>query len=158
MFRGPEDSSKTVSHSQMNEKQVSPDVEYTKEDMLPPWIELESAMIYAESPDFLVVTKRIDWEKVPLARSMSLPPSQPARLIKYSEAQWSPVSSFRAKNIQLATPSVYRNLNPDKNSEFIADELDSAFVADLDWAKKQYATVERLKTQIRESSFGFRQA
>ena len=106
------------------------------------------------NPPYIVTTQNIDWERAPFARNISLPSPQPHTLIKYSEARFSPVSPFAAKNIQLACPSVYRDFEPDKHSERIADELDSAFIEELDWGKKGGTTTEFLKKQLRVSHPG----
>ena len=135
----------------MSAEQPSPDVECTNEDILAPWFELEGAAINVKQPSYFVVIQRVNWEKAPFARDIPLPPSQPKRLIKYSKAKWSPVSSCPAKQIQLARSSFYRELEPDKNSELIGDELDSAFIAKLDWRKKGVSTMEFLKKRLRTS-------
>ncbi len=134
----------------MNAEQPSPDVECTNEDILAPWFELEGTAINVK-PSYFVVIQRVNWEKVPFARDTHLPPSQPKRLIKYSKAKWSPVSSCPAKTIQLARSSLYRELEPVNHSEWIRDELDSAFIAKLDWRKKGVSTMEFLKKRLRAS-------
>ena len=135
----------------MSAEEPNADVEYTNEDILAPWFELEGTAINVKHPSYFVVIQRVNWEKAPFPRDIPLPPSQPKRLIKYSKAKWSPVSSCPAKHIQLARSSFYRELEPDNNSELIGDELDSAFIAKLDWRKKGVSTMEFLKKRLRAS-------
>ena len=124
---------------------------YTKEDVVPPWVTIEGITANKEEPFFLVVTRKFDWEKAPSARNTSLPSHKTRSLIKYSEARYSPVSSFAANNIQVACPAFYQDLDPDDSSELIADEFDSAFKEKLDWRKKGGETMEFLKKGLRTS-------
>ena len=81
--------------------------------------------------------------------------SESDTLIKYSEARFSPVSSKSANSIQLATPSYYRNLNPKTNSEFIADNLESAYRERLSWQNQGSVGMETLKESLASSPFNF---
>ena len=122
----------------------------SEEDVFPPWIGNEVNLISDEKfPSYLVI-KNLDWEKVPFAHNVPLPPSRPRKLIKYSEAVFSPVSSFSAKHIQLACPSFYRDIVPDAHSTLVSDELDSAFVEKLDWRETNRKQVEHIKITTAE--------
>ena len=102
----------------------------------------------AIDPTFVVVFRAIDWESANFARDIQLPSSQAPTLIKYSAAEHSPVSSTPSKHIRIATPAVFRRLEPDKNSDLIADTLDSAVVDKLDWGKEGSTQMEFLKKRM----------
>ena len=140
----------------MRAEQQTPSFTYSEEDLIPSWLKLESGFwLLDEEPSCYLVIKSIDWEKMRLGRNVSLPESQPHKLIKYSEAQFSPVSSLRAESIQLASPSFYQDVIPDVNSTLVSDEFESAFIEELSWNKKGSAFMEHVKTQYRKSPYGF---
>lgn len=71
--------------------------------------------------------------------------SESDTLIKYTEAKYSPVS---ADYLKLATPSYYRELKTESNSELIADDLESAYRERLDWKRQGSPAMENLKNRI----------
>ena len=142
----------------MSTEQPNPDVKYTKEDILPPWVKIERIMANYKEPFFVAITRTFDWDKAPFARNTSLPSHQVPTLIKYSKAKFSPVSSFAAKDIQVVCPSFYRDLAPDDNSQLIADELDSVIRETLNWRKKGSEPIEILKKGLRGSLPGIEYA
>ena len=121
-------------------------------------VKIEQLAIDLSNPSYLVVIRAIDWDSANFARGIQFPLSDAPALIKYSASEFSPVSPTPSKHIRLATPSVFRSLNPDENSELIADKLDSALVEQLDWNREGTTPTEFLKKSLRESQFDFEQA
>ena len=113
-------------------------------------VDIENIGLDASDPTYVLVTRRIDWENASFARRIQFQSSPAPALIKYSAAEYSPVSSIPAKHIRLATPAYFRRLEPNKNSTLIADELDSAFVDKLNWRKRGSAQMEFLKKRMNE--------
>ena len=74
--------------------------------------------------------------------------SESDTLIKYSEAQYSPVS---AEYLKLATPRYYRELEPESNSELIADDLEAAYIDILDWKGRGSWRMESVKKLLIEN-------
>ena len=67
-------------------------------------------------------------------------------LIKYSEAQYSPIS---ADSLKLATPHYYQELEVDGNSELIADDLESAYIQSFYWQTLGNGVMELMRTLTR---------
>ncbi len=121
-------------------------------------VKIEQVAIDPNNPSYSLVIRSIDWDSADFARGIQLPPSDVPALIKYSASQFSPVSATPSTHIRLATPIVFRGLNPDKHSELIADKLDSILVEQLDWKRKGTTPTEFLKKSLRESPVDFEHA
>ena len=111
-----------------NRKSLLELVNQPERKTLPPGYELESKRRFTAGDfsyivrvcfvDLKTVTSGIDIRSYPQSNT----------LIKYSEARFSPVSSEPTDKMQLATPSYYRSFNAEPGSEFIGDDLESAFI------------------------------
>ena len=74
--------------------------------------------------------------------------SKPDMLIKYSKAEHSPISSKSADLLKLATPSYYRDLKVETNSELIADDLESAYIKRSNWSNEERDLIEIVEKQL----------
>lgn len=74
--------------------------------------------------------------------------SESNTLIKYSKAAHSPVSAEPTNCIRLATPSYYRNLKMETNSELIADDLEGAYIEEINLRNQGSAAMETMKMQL----------
>lgn len=74
--------------------------------------------------------------------------SESDTLIKYSEAKYSPVSPEPAEHIRLATPSYYQDLEVEKKTELIKDDLESSYIEHLNWNRKGSCSMEASKKKI----------
>ena len=109
----------------MNEIKLTPLDDSIKE-YWPPGYEFES-MFTVDNPSYTVIIRSVRlrdsiWSVNPRVLSTS------DTLIKYSKAEFSPVSSEPSKHIQFASPSYYQNLETDSNSELIRDDLESSYI------------------------------
>ncbi|RKU22657.1 hypothetical protein C6500_03930 [Candidatus Poribacteria bacterium] len=82
--------------------------------------------------------------------------SKPDRLIKYSKAEHSPVSSKSADFLKLATPLYYRELEVETNSELIADDLESTYIKHGNWNDEERAVIKRVEKSVTKNLLSFR--
>ena len=82
--------------------------------------------------------------------------SKSDKLIKFSEARFSPVSSESAEHIQIAVPFYYREFEAGVNSEFIADDRESSYIESLSWRNRGSIGMETMKEKLTDSLFGIR--
>lgn len=109
----------------MNDIKLTPLDDSIKE-YWPLGYEFES-MFTVDNPSYTVIIRSVRlrdsiWSVNPCILSTS------DMLIKYSKAEFSPVSSEPSKHIQFASPSYYKNLETDSNSELIRDDLESSYI------------------------------
>ena len=105
-------------------------VDQSMSEILSPGHEFES-MFTANDLSYTVKVCFVDLQSVMWGINHSY--SESDMLIKYSEAKYSPVSPEPADHIRLATPSYYQNLEVEKNSKLIKDDLEGSYIEYLNW-------------------------
>ena len=108
----------------IGEIEIKP-VDQSFEQILSPGHEFQS-MFTATDLSYTVKVCFVDLQST--MRGINHSYSDSDTLIKYSEAQYSPVSPEPADHIRLATLSYYRNLKVEANSELLRDDLEGAYI------------------------------
>lgn len=137
----------------MSERHERRDLEVIWRGQLPGFVP-DSGITYFESPSYTVVVRNVDWRNLPLPSQIKQPTSEPMSLIKYSMAEYSPVSDKPSDFIQLGTPLYFRSIKVEQDSRLIADELEGAYVEALDWKKRGSSMMEDTKNRFRSSFSG----
>ena len=120
-------------------------VDQSMSEILSPGHEFES-MFTANDLSYTVKVCFVDLQSVMWGINHSY--SESDMLIKYSEAKYSPVSPEPADHIRLATPSYYQNLEVEKNSKLIKDDLEGSYIEYLNWNRKGSYSMEVFKKNI----------
>lgn len=99
-----------------------------------------------EDQSYTVQVRFVDLQNIISGSQYSY--SKPDMLIKYSKAEHSPVSAEPADLLKLATPSYYRDLKVETNSELIADDLESAYIKRSNWSNEERDLIEIVEKQL----------
>lgn len=120
-------------------------IQQVKQQDLPLGYKCESEFT-AEDRSYTLLVRFVDLQNVILGIPSLR--SEYDTLMKYSKAEYSPVSSEPAEFIKLATPRYYRELKMETNSELISDDLESAYRESLDWNRRGNRWIESVKETL----------
>ena len=101
-----------------------------------------------EEQSYIVVPRYVDLNGIMRAARHSY--WQSKKLIKYSEEQYSPVSSTSTGTLQLGAPSLYksREENCQEASGLVADDSEGKITEPLNWKKKGSVGMQAVKESI----------
>lgn len=94
-----------------------------------------------ENSSYIVVPRYVDLNGIMLGIRHSY--SESDTLIKYSEEQYSPVSSKPSDSLQLGAPSLYKSC--EETSGLVADSTEGTYREDIDWTKRGSERMEYWK-------------
>lgn len=105
-----------------------------------------------EDTSYTIVTRFVNLNDV--MRGVRHSYSESDTLIKYSEEQYSPVSSKPSDSLQLGAPSLYKSREEscEKNSGLVADDSEGKIRETLNWRKDRSRGMEILKKRLTEST------
>ena len=131
--------------SEIIQEQFNQAIQQTIQQDLSPGYKTESVFT-SEDLSYTVVACFVDLQNVVPGAKHSY--SKSDSLIKYSEAEYSPVSSKPSNLIKLSTPLYYNQLKKRNDSELRGDDLEGAAIERLDWNRRGSRAMESVKKNL----------